>query len=142
MKPNLVVPMLVCRNPRAEISFCLASFTTRVLSQRVEKNGELVHATLLVNNSLLMVHDVSSHLASQPPPPDGSSGVVLYIYGDEVDATMMRAVAAGARVLMPAADQSWGHRVGRIIDPEGHVWNIASRLIDAPEPPPESRPAP
>ena len=39
-----------------------------------------------------------------------------------------RAKHVGAQVLLPAADQFWGDRVGRILDPSGHVWNIAARL--------------
>jgi PhnB protein len=45
-----------------------------------------------------------------------------------VDSVIVRAVTAGARVLLPAADQFWGDRVGRIVDPSGHVWNIAARI--------------
>jgi PhnB protein len=46
----------------------------------------------------------------------------------DADIVIERAVAAGARVLMPAADMFWGDRVGRIIDPSGHVWNVAARV--------------
>ena len=52
----------------------------------------------------------------------------LFFYGDEVDSIVERAVAAGAKILQPVADQYWGDRVGRIIDPSGHVWNIATRI--------------
>ena len=56
--------------------------------------------------------------------------MVTYLYGDEVDGVIEKAVSAGAKVLMAAADQFWGDRVGRVIDPVGHVWNIASRMGD------------
>ncbi|HZQ45988.1 MAG TPA: VOC family protein [Verrucomicrobiae bacterium] len=59
--------------------------------------------------------------------PAGSSPVVIYLYFENVDAVIERAEAAGARVLLPAQNQFWGDRVGRIIDPAGHVWNIAAR---------------
>jgi PhnB protein len=45
-----------------------------------------------------------------------------------VDTAMERAVAAGARILLPVKDQFWGDRTGRMIDPSGHVWTIATRI--------------
>lgn len=130
MKPKMLIPMLVCRDPAAEIDFCVAAFGAVELSRRTATEGSVVHATLMIHQSLFMVHDVCPKLASQAPGLDGSSPVVTYLYGDEVDSVMAKAVSAGAKVLMPAADQPWGDRVGRIIDPAGHVWNIASRIAD------------
>ena len=66
--------------------------------------------------------------ASRPPAPDGSSPVVLFVYVEDVDKTMARAVAAGAKVLIPAQDQFWGDRTGWVMDPAGHVWTIAARI--------------
>ncbi len=126
----MLVPMLVCQDAAAEIAFCKAAFGAIELSCRKANDGRVVHATLMIHQSLFMVHDVSPQLASQAPARDGSSPVVTYLYGDAVDPVIEKAVSAGAKVLMPAADQVWGDRVGRIIDPAGHVWNIASRIGD------------
>jgi len=120
--------MLTCRDAAAEIEFCRKTFGAAVLSRREGADGRVIHATLKVHESLVMVHEVSPHLASRAPEPDGSSPVVLYLYGDAVDPVIARAVAGGARVILPPQDQSWGDRVGRIIDPQGHVWNIAARI--------------
>ncbi|MGC4072346.1 MAG: VOC family protein [Nibricoccus sp.] len=128
MKPKMVVPMLVCRDAGDEVAFCKAAFGAEELSRRNGSDGTVLHATLMVNGSLIMVHDVSSHLSSRAPELDGSSSVVIYLYGEEVDPVIERAVAAGAKVLMPPQDQSWGDRVGRIVDPQGHVWNLACRI--------------
>ena len=128
MKPKMIIPMLVCSDAAAEIDFCKKALGAIELSRRSAKDGGVVHATLRIHQSLIMVHAVSAHLASRAPPQDGSSPVITYLYGDEVDPVIERAVAAGARVLLPAEDQFWGDRVGRIIDPAGHVWNIAARL--------------
>jgi len=128
LKPRMIIPMLVCRDAAAEIDFCKRAFHAVELSRRTGEDGSVIHATLKIHESLLMVHDVCPHLASQAPSQDGSCPVVNYLYEDEVDSAIERAVAAGARVLLPAEDQFWGDRVGRIIDPSGHVWNIASRI--------------
>ena len=128
MKPNMIIPMLVCRDAAVEIDFCKHSFDAVELSCRKAQNGSVVHATLQIGEAMFMVHGVTEHLASRAPHVDGSSPVVIYLYGEEVDTVIERAVTNGARILLPAADQFWGDRVGRIIDPEGHVWNIATRI--------------
>jgi len=119
--------MLVCRDAAAEIEFCKAAFGAVELSRRPAEDGGVLHATLRIGGALLMVHGEYPGLASRAPQPDGSSPVVIYLYLQGVDAVIARAVLSGARVLIPAADAAWGDRVGRVVDPEGHVWNVATR---------------
>jgi PhnB protein len=121
--------MLICRDPASEIDFCKAAFGAVELSRRSGPNGGVVHATLRIGEALIMVHDEAPHLASRAPQQDGSSPVVIYIYLKGVDQIMERATLFGARILSPAETQFWGDRVGRIIDPAGHVWNLASRIM-------------
>jgi PhnB protein len=128
----MVIPMLVCLSAAAEIAFCKAAFGTVELSRRLAEDGTVVHATLAIGESMLFVHDESQHLASRAPQADGSSCVVIYIYLEDVDAAIKRAVGAGARILLPAENAFWGDRVGRIVDPSGHVWNVATRANSAP----------
>jgi PhnB protein len=120
--------MLVCADGVAEIEFCKAAFGAVELSRRSDPDRSAIHATLGIGENLVMVHGETRHLASRAPQPDGSSSVVIYIYLEDVDTVIELAVAAGARILTPLADQFWGDRVGRIIDPAGHVWNVASRV--------------
>ena len=122
----MLIPMLICTDTAAEIEFCKRAFDARELSRRTGQDGKVVHATLQLRETMLMVHGEYPHLASRAPGRDGSSPVVIYLYVDNVDTTIGRAVEAGATVLLPAADQPWGDRVGRIMDSEGHVWNIAA----------------
>lgn len=129
MKPKMIIPMLICRDANAELDFCIQAFGAIELSRRTAENGDLIHATLMIHQSMMMLHNENAHLASRAPQADGSSSVVTYLYDENVDEIINRAVALGAKVLMPAEDQFWGDRVGRIIDPAGHVWNIASRIV-------------
>jgi PhnB protein len=119
--------MLVCADAAAEIEFCKAAFGAVELSRRSHADGSVTHATMGIGELLIMVHGETPHLASRAPLRDGSSPVVIYLYLEDVDGVIARAVAAGARVLTPIADQFWGDRMGRIVDPAGHVWNVASR---------------
>lgn len=128
IKPKMIIPMLVCRDAAAEVDFCRRAFGAVELSRRMGDDGSVLHATLKINAALIMIHGLSPKLESCAPGLDGSSPVVIYLYGDEVDPVIDQAIAAGARILLPAANQFWGDRVGRIVDPEGHVWNIAARL--------------
>jgi PhnB protein len=123
----MIIPMLTCADTAAEIRFCKDAFGAKVLSERVWSDRKIIHATLAVSAALFMVHGEISHLQSRPPQMDGSSSVVIYLYVSDVDLTMKAAVQAGAVILLAAADQPWGDRVGRIMDPAGHVWNIAAR---------------
>jgi len=128
-KPNnvrAVIPMLICRDAAAEIQFCKDVFGAEENSRRTAPDGKVVHATLSIGQSLLMIHGEFPSLASRAPERDGSSPVVIYIQVENVDFVVQRAVAAGARVLISVKDQPWGDRVGRIIDPSGHVWNVAA----------------
>jgi PhnB protein len=72
-------------------------------------------------------------ITSRAPQPDGSSPVALYVYVEDVDKTIERAVAGGAKVLMPVADPFWGDRIGWIMDPAGHVWTVATRIEETTE---------
>ena len=125
---HAVIPMLTCADAAAEIAFCAAAFGARELSRRSDDAGSVLHATLGIGELLIMVHGETRHLASRAPLGDGSSSVVIYLYLDDVDGAVERAVAAGARILTPIADQFWGDRMARVVDPQGHVWNVASRV--------------
>jgi PhnB protein len=123
-----VMPMLVCRDAAAEIDFCKSTFGAVELNRRPGPDGAVAHALLAIGDARVMVEAVWPTLASRPPEPDGSSPVVIYVYVPDVDATVTRAVAGGARILLPVKDQFWGDRSGRIVDPSGHVWTIATRV--------------
>ena len=124
--------MLVCRDAASEIGFCKSAFGAEELSRRADEDGTVTHATLTIGESMVFVHGEVPGLASSAPQADGSSSVVIYLYLEDVDRAMDRAIAAGARVLIPVTNAIWGDRVGRVIDPSGHVWNIATRTRDRP----------
>ena len=125
---SAVIPMLICRDGAAEIDFCVGSFGAVELSRRAASDGAVIHATLHIAGALFMVHGETELLRSRAPAVDGSSSVVIYLYVQDVDASVKRALDHGARLELAVADQLWGDRVGRIVDPSGHVWNVASHI--------------
>ena len=125
---SVVIPMLVCRDVSAEIDFCKTTFAAVELGSRPGTDGTVVHALLTIGGEMIIIEAEWPTLASRPPQPDGSSPVVIFVYVEDVDGVIERAVAAGAKILLPVKDQFWGDRTGRIIDPSGHVWTISTRI--------------
>jgi len=125
---SVVMPMLVCRDASAEIDFCMATFDCAELGRRTGPDGTVAHALLTIGGEMIMIEGEWPTLASRAPQSDGSSPVVIFVYVEDVDKVIERAVAAGARILLPVKDQFWGDRTGRIIDPSGHVWTVSSRI--------------
>jgi PhnB protein len=123
-----IMPMLVCRDVATAIDFCKTTFGAVELVRRPGPDGTVAHAALTIGGAMLMIEAEFPTLASRAPKPDGSSPVVLYVYVEDVDTVIARAVAAGARLLLPVQNQFWGDRTGRIIDPSGHVWTISTRI--------------
>jgi len=124
----VVMPMLVCCDAAAEIDFCKATFGAVELVRRPGPDGSVAHAALTIGGAMVMIEREWPALASRAPQPDGSSPVVIYVYVEDVDKVIERAVVAGATVLLPITNQFWGDRTGRIIDPSGHVWTISTRV--------------
>ena len=128
----VVMPVLVCRDASAEIDFCKTTFGARELVRRPGPDGTVAHALVTIGRAMVMIEGEWPTLASRAPEPDGSSPVVIYIYVEDVDEVTKRAVAAGAKILLPVKTQFWGDRTARILDPSGHVWTISSRVEETP----------
>jgi PhnB protein len=92
--------------------------------------GEIAHAELEIGDSLLMLCDPLPQFEPRPPKELGGTSVEVFLYVDDVDTVVKRAVEAGATIRMEVADQFWGDRSGAITDPFGHAWLIATRIED------------
>jgi PhnB protein len=125
---SVVMPMLVCRDVAAAIDFCKTAFGAVELGRRPGPDGTVAHALLRISGAMVIIEAEWPALASRAPQPDGSSPVVIFVYVEDVDKVVERAVAAGAKVVLPVKNQFWGDRTGRIMDPSGHVWTVATRV--------------
>lgn len=125
---SAVMPMLVCHDVSAEIEFCKSTFDAIEMVRRPGPDGKVAHAALTINGAMIMLEAEWPTLASRAPQTDGSSPVIVYVYVADIDSVIEKAVHAGGKVLLPAKDQFWGDRTARIMDPEGHVWTISSRI--------------
>ena len=130
---SVIIPRLFCRDPISQIEFCKSAFQAVELVRRPGPDGIVAHAAMTIGGAMLMIESEWPGVASRAPLLDGSSPVVLYVYVEDVDKTIQDATAAGARVLMPAANQFYGDRTAWIIDPSGHVWTVATRIEETTE---------
>ena len=129
-----VFPVLVCRSPEAEMNFCAAAFGAIEQVRRPGADGSPIHIAMRINDAFVVVQsEFPDLLASRAPAADGSSPVVIFVYVADVDRALELAVAAGAKILIPAQNQFWGDRTARILDPSGHVWTVASRIEETTE---------
>ena len=125
---SVVIPRLVCPDPAAAIDFCVRTFGAVELNRRPGPDGATAHALLTIGPAMIMIEAEWPTLPSRAPAPDGSSPVVIFVYVEDADETVERAVANGARVLVPLQNQFWGDRIAWIMDPSGHVWTVATRI--------------
>lgn len=89
-------------------------------------DGKPMHAEIKVGDSILMLNPENPQWGSKSPKTLGGTPGALTLYVKDADATIQAAVAAGATIMMPVADQFWGDRYGMVVDPFGHRWGIAT----------------
>jgi PhnB protein len=130
---SVIIPRLVCRDPAAAIDFCVNTFNAVERRRRPGPDGTVAHALLTIGPAMIMIEGEWPTLTSRAPKSDGSSPVVMYVYVEDVDQTVERAIAGGAQLLIPAKNQFWGDRTAWIMDPSGHVWTIATRIEETSE---------
>jgi PhnB protein len=129
-----VTPALIVDGGVKAIEFYTEAFGARERTRFPGPGGTVAHAEIEIGDSVLIVEDASPWMGTQAPPTDGFEGTpaFLYIYVDDVDAVIERALKLGATLKRPAQDQFYGDRDGFIIDPFGHGWTIGSHVEDVP----------
>lgn len=121
-----IEPMLSVRNGAKAVEFYKAAFGAETLF--LLDDGGAVVAQLSVGGAVFWLADESPQHFNFSPETVGGSTVRLVIIVDDPDTLFDRAVASGARVVWPVADQPYRWRVGRIVDPFGHHWEIGKPL--------------
>jgi PhnB protein len=124
----VIAPQLSVRNGRAAVEFYKAAFGARELHRVGGVDGhEEVVAQLAIGDATFWVADESPEHSNFSPESLGGGTVRMLLMVADPDAAIGRAVAAGATVLYPAADEH-GWRLGRIVDPYGHHWEVGKPL--------------
>jgi uncharacterized glyoxalase superfamily protein PhnB len=127
---HTITPHLVCADAAKAIDFYKKAFNAQELSRLLGPDGKIMHASLRIGDSVVMLSEEAPRWGSLGPKALKGSPVTIHIYTDDVDAFVDRAVSAGAKITMPIADMFWGDRYGKIEDPSGHQWSVAKHVRD------------
>lgn len=129
---HTVTPMLVIRGAGAAIDFYRKALGAEELFRMPGPGDAILHAEIRIGDSIVMLGDESPEMGASAPPTFGGTPVSLMLYVPDVDASFARATAAGCTVLMPPTDMFWGDRYGKLQDPYGHQWAMATHKEDVP----------
>jgi len=127
---HAVTPLLVVNDAARAIEFYKTAFGAKERMRMAGPGGKIVHAEMTIGDAVIMVADEFPEWGDLGPKSAGDSPVRIALYVDDVDEVAKRAVTAGAKVLIPVADQFYGDRCGRLADPFGHLWIIATHKED------------
>ncbi len=123
---QVATPALRIRNAAAALEFYKEAFGAREI-MRFDVGGRIAHAEMEIGNSLIYLGEEAADLGFPSPQALGGSPVAIHLSVDDADAAVARAVAAGATISRPVADQFYGDRVGHVVDPFGFGWILAAR---------------
>jgi len=127
---HTLTPHLTVRDAKNAIEFYKKALNAQVQNVSTMPDGKILHATLKIGDSILMLNDEFPEFGGQPAPRSESPGITLHVYVDNVDSLFGQAVASGATVKMPLMDQFWGDRYGLVLDPYGIRWSLATHVKD------------
>jgi uncharacterized glyoxalase superfamily protein PhnB len=126
---HTITPHLVIKNAKAAIEFYKKAFGAEEVLSMPGPDGKLMHAEIKIGDSRLMIGEECPDMGISGPS-GGKSPVSIHCYVRDVDAFFKRAVSAGAKVTMPVDDMFWGDRYGKLEDPYGHHWSVATHKED------------
>jgi len=129
---NTITAHLAVRDASRAIEFYQRAFGAQLTFLLKTPDGKVMHATMNLGDSRFQLSDESSGMNRPSPQKLGGSPIALTICVENVDELWNRAVAAGAKVIMPLANQFWGARYGQILDPFGFTWALFSHVEDVP----------
>jgi PhnB protein len=127
-----VTPCLIVRDGTKALEFYAEVFGATERMRFPGPDGGVAHAEIEIGDSVLIIEDESPYRGTKAPPSGGLPGTPAFqfIYVEDVDAVIARAVELGATVQRAAEDQFYGDRDGYIVDPFGHGWTVASHVED------------
>ena len=125
-----ITPHLVCAGAAKALDFYQKAFGATEVGRLPGPDGRLMHAAMKIGDSTVMLADEMPEWGSLGPKALKGSPVTIHIYVEDVDALVARAEKAGAKVTMPVAEQFWGDRYGKLEDPFGHHWSVATHVRD------------
>jgi len=125
-----VTPAIVVRDAAAAIDFYKRAFGAEEIDRMAGPDGSIMHAEIRIGDSILMLGEENEQWGTKSPLSLNGVHGSLHIYVEDADAAFNRALKAGATVRYPLEDAFWGDRYGKVTDPFGHEWGLATRVKD------------
>jgi PhnB protein len=127
---HTITPHLTVRDAKKAIEFYKNAFGAVEEGVMHTPDGKVMHATLRIGDSPIMLNDESPEWGNLSPLSTSGSGFTVHLYLENVDGVFEKAVAAGATAKMPVMDMFWGDRYGQVKDPFGYTWSLATHVAD------------
>ena len=127
---HTVTPAIIVRDADKAIDFYRRALGAQEVSRMKGPDGSIMHAEIKIGDSLVMLGEENEQWGTKSPLSTSGLPSSLHIYVDDADRAFQRALDAGATVRYPLEDAFWGDRYGKITDPFGHEWGIATRVKD------------
>jgi uncharacterized glyoxalase superfamily protein PhnB len=127
-----VTPHLTVKNAREMIGFYKKAFGAVEMGEPATgPDGKtIMHACVKIGDSMVFLNDEFPDMGAFSPLSTKGTPVTLHLSVEDADKQFQQALAAGAEVVMPLADQFWGDRYGIVKDPSGHQWSIGAHMED------------
>jgi len=126
---NAVIPALAFHGADAAIKWYVNNLGAREKMRFDAPDGTIAHAEITIGGDVVMLSEENLQYNRSPQTLKGNS-VNLCIYVQDVDAVVKKATSNGAKLLMPVKDEFYGDRSGRIEDPFGYTWIVATHIKD------------
>ena len=128
---STLTPSLILKDARKAIDFYKKAFGAEEIDVMAGPDGRVMHAEMRIGSSIFMMGEENPAWPTfKSAETLGASPISLHLYFPDADAAFRRALDAGAKVEMPVQDMFWGDRYGKVKDPFGYTWGIATRVQD------------
>ena len=127
---HTATPYLIVKDAAHAIEIYKKAFGATEVMRMPGPGGKIGHAEIKIGDSPIMLADEVPGMGFRSPESLGGSPISILLYVEDVDVVFSEALAAGAKVQRPVADQFYGDRTGGVTDPFGHVWYIATHKED------------
>jgi PhnB protein len=122
---HAITPALAIKDAGRAISWYKKIFGAQEIACLKNPDGTIAHAELTISGSALMLAEENPDYNQSPGTLKGTA-VILHLYVPDADIVFSQATKEGAEIIFPLQDQFYGDRSGRIKDPFGYLWTIAS----------------
>ena len=128
-----ITPHLVIRGAAEAMDFYKKAFAAKEVMRMPGPDGKtLMHGEMQIGDSIFFLAEEFPGTSCASPQKLAGTTVSIHLYVDNADRWFERAVAAGAKPSMPLMNMFWGDRFGKVLDPYGHEWSIATHIEDVP----------